>query len=268
MEFLIFISSLLLSFIILFPFAKKFEIRKKLYLIGILIIGCLIGISTILVWMLREPPLYTIFLLELGFLGLFTGIISLYRFYRDPVRISPDRENIILAPADGFIRYIKLVSQEDVLDFDGIIEPDGWLIGITMTYLDVHITRSPIDGKILLAKHTPGKFISLKREKALRENKRAILVIEQENFKIGLTLIASRMVRKILLWVKKDNPVKYGERLGKIVFGSQTDIIIPKLSELKINVHEGEQVYAGLTILAEYQESSKLKSQNDTGLSC
>ncbi len=268
MAFLIFISSLLLSFIIIFPFAKKFEIRKKLSLVGILIIGCLVGISTILVWAFCKPPLHIIFLLELGFLGLFTGIISLYRFYRDPVRISPDRENIILAPADGFIRYIKPVTREDVLDFDGIIEPDGWLIGITMTYLDVHISRSPIEGKILFAKHTPGKFISLKRKKALRDNKRAVLVIKQRNFKIGLTLIASRMVRKILLWVKKDNHVKYGERMGKIVFGSQTDIIIPNLSGLKINVQEGKQVYAGLTIIAEYQESSKLKSQNDVGLSC
>ncbi len=249
----IFISSLLLSSIILLPLAKKFEIRKKLSIVGILVISCLVGISTIFVEMVREPPLYTIFLLELGFLILFTGIIGLYRFYRDPKRISPEGENIILAPADGFIRYIKPASQEDISDFDGAIEPNGWLVGITMTYLDVHINRSPIAGKVLLAKHTQGKFISLKRKKALKENKRAILVIDNGDFKIGLRLIASRMVRKILLWVKETESVHHGKRIGKIVFGSQTDIIIPELPGLKINVHEGEQVYAGLTVLAEYQ---------------
>ncbi len=256
MGFVIFISSLLLSIIILFPLAKKFEIRKKLSCFGILVLGCLVGFSTILVWAIHELSIRTIFLFELGFLILFTGIIGLYRFYRDPERIPPNRENIILAPADGFIKYIKkpTVHSSQSTDFiDALDIGQSWLIGITMTYLDVHINRSPIAGKILLVKHISGKFLSLKKKEASGENKRVILIIDNGNFKIGLQLIASRMVRKILVWVNVNESVELGKRIGKIVFGSQTDIIIPELPELKINVHEGKQVYAGLTVLAEYQ---------------
>lgn len=252
----IFISSLILALIILLPIARKCEIRKKVAIIGSLVIGSLTGIATII---LNYKGIGYPLLMELGFIVLFTGIIGLYRFYRDPNRIPPKTENVILAPADGFIKYIKLIKSEILLqksfsDFNDALDIErSWIIGITMTYLDVHVNRSPVDGRVILVKHIPGKFLSLKKEEAPSENKRAILVIDHGCFKIGLTLIASRIVRKILVWIKEGAEVKAGQRIGKIVFGSQTDIIIPLLTDLQINVKEGEQVYAGLTILAEYK---------------
>lgn len=240
----IFISSLILALIILLPIARKCEIRRKVAIIGALGIGSLTGIATILLKEISYP-----LLMELGFIVLFTGIIGIYRFYRDPNRIPPKTKNVILAPADGVVRYIKRLQITD-----SEIINDGWVIGITITYLDVHVNRSPVDGRVVLVKHIPGKFLSLKKEEAFFENKRTIIVIDSGRFKVGLLLIASRIVRKILVWIKEGAEVKAGERIGKIVFGSQTDILIPLLPDLQINVKEGEQVYAGLTIVAHYKE--------------
>ncbi|MBI4722648.1 MAG: phosphatidylserine decarboxylase family protein [Candidatus Stahlbacteria bacterium] len=235
------ISSIGLAFIFLLPIAKKCEIRMKVAIIGTIVIGSLTAIATILL----KGNIF----IEIGFIVIFTAIIVLYRFYRDPPRTPLVAENVILSPADGVIRYIKKFN-----DLDTVFSiNEGWIIGITMTYIDVHINRSPIDGRVVSVKHILGKFLSLKRDEALNENRRTIVVIENRSFKIGLILTASRLVRKILIWVKENEPVKAGQKIGKIVFGSQTDIIIPMLPELQINVKKGEQVYAGLTILAEYK---------------
>jgi len=84
-------------------------------------------------------------------------------------------------------------------------------------------------------------------------NERASVIIDNDKFKIGLILIASRMVRRIVVWARNGDPVKRGQRIGKIVFGSQTDILIPTLRGLKIEVREGQQVYAGLTVIASFK---------------
>jgi phosphatidylserine decarboxylase len=245
----IFASSLFLTLIIFLPLSRKFEIQIKTSIRGGVGIGILVGLSVAL---LSPSSPTKLFLYEVLFLILFTGIIGLYRFYRDPHRVPPQSKNIILSPADGFIRYIKQISNTDVSDFGSILEiKKGWRIGITMTYIDVHINRSPVAGKIVLKRYLQGSFLSLKKEEALSKNKRAVVVIDRGDFKIGLSLIASRIVRKIVLWIKEGEKVELGQRIGKIVFGSQTDIIIPSLQGLKIKVTEREQVYAGITIIAE-----------------
>lgn len=257
----IFISSLILALIILLPIARKAEIRRKVAVIGSLIVGSLTGTATIILFSYKgiSYPFIVKLLIEVGFIILFTGIIGIYRFYRDPTRIPLRTQNVILTPADGSVRYIKPIepktlSQIPFNDFgDALGIERGWIIGITMTYLDVHVNRSPVDGSIPLVKHIPGKFLSLKKDEALYKNKRVIMVIDQGRFKIGLILTASRVVRKILVWINEGDEVKAGQRIGKIVLGSQTDIIVPLLPNLQINVREGEQIYAGLTILAQYK---------------
>jgi phosphatidylserine decarboxylase len=256
----ILLSSLALAFLVFFPIARKCEISAKRYLIGSIVVGSLTGIVTICVGISVKQS-GCLFLVQFALLVLFAGILGLYRFFRDPERTPPLIDNAILAPADGTIRFIRSLSELTdsvragiVSDFDSKIDlANGWIIGITMTYLDVHVNRSPVDGKVLFARHIPGKFLSLKRQKATAENSRTVFVIDHDAFRIGLTLIASRMVRKILMFVKPEESVEQGQRIGKILFGSQTDIIIPTLPDTRINVEPGEQVYAGLTVLAEYR---------------
>jgi phosphatidylserine decarboxylase len=116
-----------------------------------------------------------------------------------------------------------------------------------MSILDVHVNRAPVTGTITFVKHTSGLYLSLKKFEAFVQNERAAFLIDAGGFRIGIVLIASRVVRKIVEYKKEGDQVKAGERIGMIKFGSQTDLIVP--STVKINVREGDKVYAGETVI-------------------
>jgi phosphatidylserine decarboxylase len=192
--------------------------------------------------------------------------VLLTRFYRDPERVPPEGQNIILSPADGFVKYIKHVEKGEIpmsskgREMVKLSSPltdiftngQGYLIGIGMTFLDVHVTRTPINGKLTYFEHIPGKFYSLKREDSPYKNERVIEIVENNRLRIGFIQIASRLVRRIVSYVKVGDELDLGQRVGMIKFGSQVDIVLPKLQDLKIRVNIGEQVYAGLSIIAEF----------------
>ena len=117
-----------------------------------------------------------------------------------------------------------------------------------MTPFDVHKNCSPIAGKIILNKHIPGKFLSLKEPKAIIENERNTLVIKNDHITIGIVQTASKLVRRIDSYVKQGDEIKRGEWFGMIRFGSQVDLIIP--ATCKVNVEIGQQIYAKSSIIA------------------
>ena len=188
-----------------------------------------------------------------------------YLFFRDPERIPPNKENIILSPADGKIIYIKEILNGDfpmavkgknkipLSEFTGedFISGRGIQIGIEMTYIHVHVNRSPVDGKVVKIKRIPGQFNSLKHLSSLLENERVFTQINSEKIKLGIVQIASRLVRRIESYKKVNQKVLKGERIGIIKFGSQVDLIIDK-PDIKIVTKVGDEVKAGLSILAEY----------------
>ena len=96
-------------------------------------------------------------------------------------------------------------------------------------------------------------FISLKKKEAVVQNERAFIVIDIGNFKVGIVLIASRLVRKIVMYIRDGQEVQRGERIGMIRFGSQADLILPNLPSLRIQVTPGEKVKAGISILATFK---------------
>jgi phosphatidylserine decarboxylase len=191
-------------------------------------------------------------------------LIIAIRFYRDPDRDSPIKNRVILAPADGKIKYIKKIDGNSIpvavknncsinlKDFTKttLDIQQGYSIGIGMSIFDVHVNRAPVTGKITMITHFPGSFLSLKKFEALLENERTSLIFDTGEFKVGIVLIASRLVRKIVSYKKVGEVVTAGDRVGMIKFGSQTDILIP--DTVTILVKEGEQVFAGQTIIAEY----------------
>ncbi len=120
-----------------------------------------------------------------------------------------------------------------------------------MTYIHVHVNRSPIDGKVVKIKRIPGQFNSLKHLSSLLENERVFTQINSEKIKLGIVQIASRLVRRIESYKKENEKVSIGERIGIIKFGSQVDLLINK-PDIKINTKVGDEVKAGLSILAEY----------------
>jgi phosphatidylserine decarboxylase len=118
-----------------------------------------------------------------------------------------------------------------------------------MTLFDVHINRAPIGGKVILVKHTPGKYLGLNKPESTFLNERNTIVIQREDgIMAAVVQIAARYVRRCILSVKEGETVLPGAIIGKIRWGSQADLIIPRNCD--ILVREGEQVYAGKTIIA------------------
>jgi phosphatidylserine decarboxylase len=107
-----------------------------------------------------------------------------------------------------------------------------------------------MDGKVSVIRHIKGAFISLKRKEAVIQNARALTVIDNGHFKVGIVQIASRLVRKIVVYLREGNETRRGERMGMIRFGSQVDLILSDHPFLKIMVSPGEEVKAGVSIVA------------------
>jgi phosphatidylserine decarboxylase len=264
----IYLSGIILSLCTLIPLGMKWEIKKKVTIPSAFIIGALSGTIVHGIHLFIELRYYQIILIEIVLIGVIAVSMLLWRFFRDPERVPPGSENVILSPADGRIIYMKKIEENEIpfsekkgkkfnlVDFiQSNIEIDnGYLIGIAMNYLDVHVNRAPIGGKITLLKHIKGLFISLKKKEAVIQNERVLTVIDNGHFKIGIVQIASRLVRKIIPYITEGGEIQIGERMGMIRFGSQVDMIIPDLPSLCLNVKINEEVKACTTIIASFNK--------------
>ncbi|MHA2120693.1 MAG: phosphatidylserine decarboxylase [Promethearchaeota archaeon] len=263
----IFVSGLILSFITLVPLGIKWELEKKIVVPAATFIG-------IMSWVIVNGSIdhwnlsfYQILIFQLFMIGILSTSLLLWRFYRDPDRLPPEGENAILSPADGKIIYIKKIENGEIpfsekngkkfplTDFtkSNMLSSRGYIIGISMNFLDVHVNRAPIEGKICLLNHIKGLFISLKSKKALVQNERVLTVIDNGHFKVGIIQIASRLVRKIISFYPEGHNIQRGQRVGAIRFGSQVDVILPELITCKIDVKPGDKVKAGISIIATYK---------------
>ncbi|MBS3176189.1 phosphatidylserine decarboxylase family protein [Candidatus Woesearchaeota archaeon] len=211
------------------------------------------------------------------------ALLFLLQFHRDPKRKIPEGK-VMVSPADGWVIAIidlkekkeltksgkgikderEKVNKEMIKDGKMKIDKGVWgkistmtkdtpdaryLISIFMTVFDVHINRSPVDGKIVKITREKGGFKNAKNLEAL-ENEKVEYIIENKDLgKIKVIQIAGFLARRIIPWKKVNESVKKGERIGKITFGSQVTLIIPKM---RLNIKEGQHVKAGTTILAEY----------------
>jgi len=189
-------------------------------------------------------------------------------FYRDPERNPPQKENVVVSPADGKIIYVREIRKGEILwsrkgnkkilleeiVWDKDLKFDlGKIFGVYMSPFDVHVNRSPIQGKVVKIKHFKGKRLRLGNIKSEFLNKRTVIVIEHpKGFQVAIVQIAALIVGKIECYVKEGDMVKLGQRIGRIVFGSQVDLIIPSFPNLKTLGKNGEKVFAGETVLAEF----------------
>lgn len=258
------LSGLLIGLLILVPLALKWDLPLRTALPAAVPIGLVSGALAGWMGSARSLPLPAVMVLT-AILTLLIAIgLLLWRFFRDPERMPPANEQAILAPADGKIIYIKTIEKGCVpyaekqgrryslreLAGADVLPGGGHLIGTGMSFLDVHVNRAPIEGRISLLKHINGLFLSLRKMEAVVENERVLTVIEGPLFKVGLVQIASRLVRNIVPFCRTGNHVLRGERIGMIRFGSQVDMIIPAVPGLTIVVKSGQRVKAGETIIA------------------
>jgi len=264
---LIWILFTFLGLIFIFVLALKCRVRYVLaFKTGVFIsilAACFMAILENL--FLAIHPLLEIVLAILIF-GTIALCTILYHFYRDPERKPPEQNHVILSPADGTVRYIKTIKNGEIpfstkhqhnLRLDEVtkiqlLKDGSYLIGVEMHILNIHVNRAPVSGKIIIQQPSKGRFLSLRDIQSVFQNERMTTVIDQGMFQIGVVQIASRLVRRIVSYHQEGDWVQKGQRIGMIKFGSQVDVVIPKLEGLKIHVQKGETVKAGETILAIY----------------
>jgi len=170
-------------------------------------------------------------------------------FFRDPIRTTPRGDNLVVAPADGLITLISRVGPPPELSGQGAMAPGDYTrVSIFMSVFDVHINRSPIDGRIARMAYVPGKFINADLDKASEDNERQHFLVEGRNgLMIGFTQIAGLVARRILSFVKEGDQVEAGQRIGLIRFGSRVDVYLPAGTAPKVML--GQRAIAGETLI-------------------
>ncbi len=188
---------------------------------------------SLLLFLLRLPGAGTIVLLLAAFLVF---------FFRDPERVLPQGERLILAPADG-----RVVAVKPFPDWRGPFGEPLTRVSIFLSVLDVHIIRAPLAGKVNGVTHTPGRFRAAWAEAASLENEQTLCHFASSDGDVWLKLIAGLIARRIVCRIQPGQRVEAGERIGLIRFGSRVDCILPSTAELK--VRRGQTVRGGATVL-------------------
>ncbi len=163
-------------------------------------------------------------------------------FFRDPHRVTPDGDNLVVSPADGKVVLIKDVREDEYLKNEGV------QVSIFMSPLNVHVNRFPIAGTVGYFKHIPGEYLVAFEDKSSERNERTLIGVERGKTRILFKQIAGFVARRIIADVKVGDAAVAGARFGMIRFGSRVDVIVPKGSEVKVRV--GDRTVAGETVLA------------------
>ncbi|HET8946788.1 MAG TPA: phosphatidylserine decarboxylase, partial [Candidatus Polarisedimenticolia bacterium] len=135
-------------------------------------------------------------------------------FFRDPSRVSPAGEGLVVSPADGRVTEVERRA-------------DGARISIFLSLFNCHINRAPIAATVTSVTHTPGRFLPAWDRRVVSENERNHLALRAADGDYGVTQIAGILARRIVCSKKPGDAVARGERIGLIQFGSRTDLHLP-----------------------------------------
>ena len=170
-----------------------------------------------------------------------------YYFFRDPVRVVPQQEGLVMSPADGIISLIEDVIPSADL---GLGDAPVTRVSVFMNVFNCHVNRAPIAGKVTNIVYRHGKFLNASLDKASEHNERNSITIEApDGIRIGVVQIAGLVARRIVCFVQEGSALGAGHRFGLIRFGSRVDVYLPAGTSPKVLM--GQKVIAGETILAE-----------------
>ena len=204
------------------------------------------GIALVFAFLAWETLAWPMAVLSLGILA----------FFRDPERVVPQGDDLVVSPADGLVSLIMQVSPPPELQgpdgngHPGLGSEPVTRISIFMSVFDVHINRAPVGGTVRRVAYIPGKFLNADLDKASDENERQHILIERPDGQpIGFTQIAGLVARRIMSFVKEGDRVAAGERIGLIRFGSRVDVFLPQGTGSQVLL--GQRTIAGETVLGE-----------------
>lgn len=195
------------------------------------------AVATVLLWWLWEP---------LGLVGVVLTIWCCY-FFRDPPRVTPVREGLVVSPADGLVSMIVPAVPPAEL---GLGEAPLTRVSVFMNVFDCHVNRTPIAGRVEKIAYRPGKFLNASLDKASEDNERNGLVyVLADGRRVGVVQIAGLVARRIVCFTREGAALATGKRFGLIRFGSRVDVYLPEgVAPL---VCLGQGMIAGETVLAD-----------------
>lgn len=195
------------------------------------------AIATLVLGWLWEP---------LFFVGLVLTAWCAY-FYRDPQRVTPIDDALVVSPADGRVSAVGPAVPPVEL---GLGSAEMTRISVFMDVFSCHINRAPVRGRVSKIEYRPGKFLNADLDKASAENERNGLLIESPHGTIATVQVAGLVARRILCWVDEGAAIGTGERFGLIRFGSRLDVYLPGNAVPRVSV--GQTAIGGETVLAEF----------------
>lgn len=180
---------------------------------------------------------------KLAYFTLATTLFVVF-FFRDPERVVPPGEGLIVAPADG-----KVVKIDPAYQID---EYPGGAVGVSifLSVFNVHVQRTPLGGNVLRKIYNKGKFLAAWDHKASMDNEQTLITMDTPAGVIGVKQIAGFVARRIVNWTSVGQKLGTGERFGLIRFGSRVDLILKPGVEVMVKV--GDRVSAGETVMARF----------------
>ncbi len=208
---------------------------------GLPFVGGFALVSLLLFW----------FWTPLGWIGTVLTVWCAY-FFRDPQRVTPMRDGLVIAPADGRVnKVIHAVPPAELALGDRPLPR----VSIFMSVFDCHVNRSPVSGRIEKIAYKKGAFISADLDKASEDNERNCFAIASGTVRIGVVQIAGLVARRIVCFTRQGASVAAGERIGMIRFGSRVDVYLPEGT--RPLVAEGQTAIAGETVIAELRPGTR-----------
>lgn len=172
-------------------------------------------------------------------------------FFRDPPRVTPMRDGLVVAPADGRVCLIEKVRPPAEM---GLGEEERVRVSIFLSVFDVHINRSPVPGTLRRSLYVPGKFLNAAVDKASEDNeRRSYVIVTSAGDEIGCVQIAGWVARRIITFVSEGQSIGVGQRIGLIRFGSRADVYLPPGKTALVSV--GQRAIGGETVLADLKSS-------------
>jgi len=171
-------------------------------------------------------------------------LLLILQFFRNPKRYTKMNDDQVLSPVDGKVVVIEEVYESEYFKEKRI------QVSVFMSPLNVHVTRYPINGMVLLSKYHPGKYLVAWHPKASEENERTTVVIENQSYgKILYRQIAGAVARRIVNYAKEEKKVLQGRDSGFIKFGSRVDLFLPLNTNIKVQLNQ--KVRGGESVIAE-----------------
>lgn len=181
----------------------------------------------------------------LGWLGFIVTAWCVY-FFRDPKRVTPMREGLVVSPADGTVSSVGFFVPPPEL---GLGDRPMQRISVFMSVFDCHVNRAPLSGRILKVAYKPGLFLNADLDKASEDNERSSMLLETNLGRVGVVQIAGLVARRIVSFVRDGETIGVGDRFGLIRFGSRVDVYLPDTVRVMVGI--GATAIAGETVLAD-----------------